>query len=124
MSELVSLRELIGDPGTLKLIEGFGGTRVSIPRDAAQEHALRDAIGGDAFVQLVNHFAGDRIMVPLAREWRAEIYRARGMTQREMARIFRVTEKAVYKMLNRAESKPRGERPRRIVPGQMDFFAE
>lgn len=124
MSELTSLLELLGTDATLALIEAHGGTRLSVPRSAGVTSELREQLGVSGFGRLVEYFGGSVLTIPLARAWRAPIYRARGMTHKEIARRCGVVESSVYKILAdpRAGQRQRGRAiGARIVPGQQSL---
>lgn len=128
MSELASLLELLGTDATIALIEAHGGTRLSVPRNAGAACDVRERIGDESFLRLVQYFGGAVLTIPLARGWRAAIYRQRGMTYREIARACGVVESAVYKMLSDPRGAAQRSRGRMIgskpVPGQTTFSFE
>ncbi len=101
MSELGSLVELLGTETAVALIEAHGGTRISVPMSASAESPLRAELGDSGYLRLVQYFGGHLLQVPVARKWRIEVYDARGMTRREMARRLGCTEATVYKFLGR-----------------------
>lgn len=103
MSELPSFRELLGDDDTLVLIEKFGGTRISVPMTMKDAHPLREALGERIFKKMVRHYGGSQLLVPLAKHWRIALYRHRGRTHREIARLVGCGESAVYRILKRQE---------------------
>ena len=111
MSELGNLIELLGDQLALQLIELHGGTRLNVPRAIGEEHPLRAALGARGVELLVRYFGGAEIKVPMARPWRAAIYRTRGLTYREIARRLGCTETAVYGYMARARSAAQPELP-------------
>ncbi|MEV9443999.1 hypothetical protein AB0183_27880, partial [Klebsiella pneumoniae] len=80
-----------------------------------------------AFLKLVQYFGGSVLAVPLARAWRAPIYRRRKMTFAQIARACGVTESAVYKMLS-GQPHPGGRgralNASRAMPGQLDLFTD
>ncbi len=128
MSELAQMAELLGTEATVALIEAHGGTRLSVPRRADAAPELRVAMGDAGFLRLVQYFGGSVLTVPLARAWRAKIYRERAMTFAQIARACGITESAVYKMLGSADA-PNGDRGRpfrgaRKVAGQTEMFPE
>jgi hypothetical protein len=106
MSELASLLELLGQESTLKIVEAHGGTRVKVPKDSATPHHLRELLGDAGYAVLWQYFGGSELVVPMARKWRFEIYNAREMKPKEIARKTGSTEDAVYRHLrNLAEGK-------------------
>ncbi|MDA8049033.1 MAG: hypothetical protein M0002_03335 [Rhodospirillales bacterium] len=105
MSELGSLVELLGEDAALKLIELYGGTRLTVPKRIGPEDALGREVG-EAAVLLARYFGGSEVKVPMARPWRALIYQRMGLTRRQMARRLGCTETAVYGYLARPRALP------------------
>lgn len=101
-----NLREfeaVIGLEATLRLVEIYGGTVVYVPgRDLTPEQGLGAELGltPDACKRLAARMGNDRVRVPLTRAWLAQVYRARGASYNEIARKLRVTDSAVYKILD------------------------
>lgn len=108
MKELTALLELLGEDSTLKLVQAYGGTRLSVPKTMPQTHALRDLLGDDGFALLFQYFGGSEIPVPIARRWRFDIYKKRGITRREIARHLGCSEKTVYAYF-RGEQRAQGQ---------------
>ncbi|MGH8327259.1 MAG: helix-turn-helix domain-containing protein [Steroidobacteraceae bacterium] len=104
MSELSELAELLGENETLRLIELYGGTRLTVPRVIGDGHPLAAEMGAEAAARLERFFGGSEVKVPMARSWRSAIYRARGLTYREIARKLGCTESAVYGFFARARA--------------------
>lgn len=95
------LLKLIGEPAFVALAEAFGGTRLYVPTKIDDQHEIAKAVGIDAARQLSRRLAPDQIEVPLARDLRARHYRARGLSQAEVARRLGMTENGVRKLLKR-----------------------
>lgn len=65
---------------TLRLIELYGGSRVFVPMRAGASQKLARELSPVAEAALVEVFGGGNIRVPVAKEWRAQVYRAMGET--------------------------------------------
>lgn len=100
MSDLTALIELIGEDATVKLIEAYGGTRPTVPTIFPAQHPMKDLLGDFDFKRLHQYFGGCVLQLPLAKRWRLEIYRQRGMKTKEIARRTGYTERAVARILN------------------------
>lgn len=100
--QLEHLTSRIGAESTLRLIELHGGVRIHVPKRVTARTKLAREIGEDAARALSAHWGGDFLSVPLAREWRARVYKARGASYSVIARRLQVTEHAVWRILNRA----------------------
>lgn len=100
MSELASLVELLGSDVTLKLVEAYGGTRRGVPKFMPAAHELRDLLGDAGFALLFQYFGGSEIAVPMARQWRFEVYKNRGLKTKEIARRIGLSERRVSQLLN------------------------
>ncbi len=111
-AELEFLSDLIGAEATLRLIELHGGTRVHVPKSPNQGSKLSRDIGLTAAKALAARWGGDTLKVPLARYWRARIYRMNGRTYREIARLLGVNEGTVHTYLRAA----------RMTVQQLDLF--
>lgn len=104
------IAELIGLPATLKLVERFGGVRVYVPQTMPPSHALVDLLGADAAERLSRAFGGDEHFdVPrctlAARRLRDAALIADfldGTSHRALALKYRLTERAVRKIIARA----------------------
>lgn len=102
-AELAWLTDLIGAEAALVLIEAHGGTRLYIPQEPNQGMAIAREIGLPAARALAARYGRDWIAVPLARNWRARLYRQRGDSYREIARRLGLTESAVSRILTAAQ---------------------
>jgi DNA-binding transcriptional regulator LsrR (DeoR family) len=112
--EIAHFVEALGEPATLRLIEEFGGTRLYVPTGDRAIADLGRRIGIDGAQALRVLCGYDRIRVPVAKAWRARIYRARGMSCAEIARKLGMTEKHIQTL---AASPAAGSA--RAVPGQL-----
>lgn len=89
---------------TIQLAQAFGGTRLYVPQAMHAGHEIVQAIGPDAARRLAERFSPDVIRVPLARQLRAEHYRAQGSSYAEIARRLGITESGVDRMFSRLRS--------------------
>jgi hypothetical protein len=101
-AELHELTSLIGIPATFRLIELRAGTRVRVPKTVNQGTKLAREIGLASARQLAERWGGDDLKVPLARHWRARVYRARGDSYSTIARRLGVNEGTVHTYLRNA----------------------
>jgi hypothetical protein len=98
----LKLVDLIGEDAALKLVEEFGGRRLDIPRSVGPRHQLAKVIGEAAARKLVAEYFGGRLRVPMAKFWRAQVYRARGLSYNEIAKRLQVTDNSVHRFLRDA----------------------
>jgi hypothetical protein len=92
--------DLIGEHATLLLIERHGGTRITVPAGTKTQLALE--IGDAASSALFGELGHERIKVPLAKPWRARIYRSRGMSYSAIARKLCCNESSVWGWLHQS----------------------
>lgn len=100
--EIAFLTEPLGTEGALALIEARGGTRFYVPADPPSGCQLVSMVGPDAAMRLAHWKGGEWVNVPLARAWRARIYRVRGDSFAEIALRLGLTERGVGRMLEAA----------------------
>lgn len=101
-----SLKALLGVDALVALAENFGGRRLYVPVSIAGDHPINQAIGADAATKLARRYSHAFIRVPLARELRARQYRARGLSNGEIASKLGITETAVDKIFARMDRPP------------------
>jgi len=97
--------QLIGEAATAKLTEQYGGTRLYIPSTLKPEHSLCQLLGKEAAQRLSFEFGGLRVEIPRAvmlqiaqRNVRILADRATGLSQRELARKYQLTERTIRKI--------------------------
>lgn len=103
---LIELKEVIGTNGVVRLVEGFGGVRVFIPKQLRDGHRLVANLGQEVAGRLSRHFGGETLSIPRAvrtlRRMRnreiVEQYNA-GIPVRRLAMTFRLTERQIYTIL-------------------------
>ncbi len=96
--EIAHFVELIGEAATLMLLEQHGGTRITFP--AGADTNIGRLLGAAAAASLFDHFGHERVAIPLAKRWRARVYRTRGMSYAQIARKLGCNEATVWKHLN------------------------
>jgi hypothetical protein len=92
----------IGAAATLVLLEVYGGTRLYVPSDERGIASLGQVIGMAAAREVSRMAPGDTIRIPLAKAWRAQIYRAQGMTYVAIAKKLGCNDTTVWKYLRAA----------------------
>jgi hypothetical protein len=98
-----NIAKLIGAGAAARLIATFGGGRVYIAKSPGAGDAIAHVIGGEAAARLGAMFGGERVWVPndaghLTRR-RITLMRGRGSSVARIARVLRVSERYVYKVL-------------------------
>lgn len=104
---LQEIAELIGLPGTLKLVEVYGGVRLYVPKRMEQDHPLASLIGFDNAATLAATYGGElHFDIPravaatrAARDRRIRDDRATGRTHRELALRYGLTERQIRNIL-------------------------
>ena len=114
---VAQLVQYIGEDAALKLVEAFGGLGIKLS-DHPRKGVLVNAIGIEAAQALGKALGRGLYRVPVARSWRAGIYRRQGKSHPWIARKLAMTESGVWRMLR---EKPPPEpvvraRARRKVP--------
>lgn len=111
---LAELTDLVGIAKTLRIVERWGGTRLYVPAQPPDDHALVEAVGRQAANAIASAYAGERLEVPravaLMRELRNREMRAaaaEGATQPELARQYRLTQRQIRTILG-ADDAPLG----------------
>lgn len=95
---LGTLIGLIGKDEAFALVGAFSGRRLFIPR-RTEGTKLRDAISAAAAGIMAAQFGGLYLKIPLARQWRAAVYRERGMSWSGIATAIGCSESAVGRYL-------------------------
>ena len=96
------LSSIVGSDATLALIEAKAGTRLHVPKNHALAGVLRGIVGAEAAAKLCESFGGTDLKVPRDAGWRIRLYRARGLTYREIAQKVGVSETHVARVLSAA----------------------
>lgn len=119
-AEAAWLSDVIGAEATLRLVEDRGGIALYIPYEVNQASPLALMVGLDAARRLADAYGGETRVVPLLRWWRVRVEKARGLSDRAIARKLVMTEAHVSKLLRAAApppAPPPGPSP------QLDMFA-
>jgi hypothetical protein len=95
---LGTLIGMIGQDATLKIVEAFGGRRLSIPRypDGEPGRRLTEIIGLDGVKAIIERFGGDYLLIPHAKPWRAQLPREAGWRYGEIAHALGTSETFVW----------------------------
>lgn len=94
------LIELLGEDMALRLIELHGGTQLYIAVGPnVGKLRLAHELSPAAEIAMARGYGAGNLKIPLAKRWRARIYRSRGLTHREIARRLGCTERAVVAYL-------------------------
>ncbi len=103
-AEMRPIAQVIGPDAALKLVESYGGVRITVPLRAHPRSVLGRAIGAEPLRRLVDVLGGNRLNVPLCRAWRVRVLRVRdGLSYAEIARSLHMTEGTVYRYLAAAD---------------------
>lgn len=104
-----SLRELvdvIGITAAQKLVNEFGGLRLTVPVKMPEQHPLAQLLGLESARKLSHHYAQERLDVPkalsaiqAARNHQMRIDHARGVSTRQLAQREGLTERRVWEIL-------------------------
>lgn len=92
-----ALREfarVLGDNDCLRLVGGYNGARVVVPKLAHQHHVLRMVLGPEGFERLVAEYGGEIIDIPKADGYIRELRHDQVRRCREQG--FTVDETALY----------------------------
>jgi Mor family transcriptional regulator len=112
---LREIAERIGLPATIRLVEGWGGTRLYVPEKIEPHHLLAQRLGCEAARQLSRLYAREIIDIPRAVR-AAKAIRDREIIERldagdsapALARAHGLTERAIWKIRRRViDSDPR-----------------
>lgn len=98
-----NIAKLIGAGAAARLISTFGGGRVYIAKAPGSGDAIAQVIGREAAARLGAIFGGERVWFPndaghLTRR-RITLMRQRGSSVARIARVLRLSERYVYKVL-------------------------
>lgn len=100
---------LVGRDCAEKLVAKYGGTRLYIPSTFGPGNALPLLLGDEAAQRLSAEFRGNTIEIP--RGWLSDLRkrnaailgdRETGMTQRQLAIKYRITQRTIRKIINGA----------------------
>ena len=106
---LTTLRELIGEAATLRLVAECGGTWIDVPAVPDAKTRLVQLVGEAAAAEVIRRYGGrTRLRIPTGRGHahgrrldHGEILRlsAEGWTVRRLARAFGCTDRQIWKVL-------------------------
>lgn len=102
------LIDQIGLTETLILVEKYGGTAIWVPNKAVPEHPYCAEIGIRAWTALCREYASSYLEIPLCKKAlrklqdRAIAKESETLTDRELARKYRTTERTIRRIRARA----------------------
>jgi hypothetical protein len=94
-----SLVSTIGEDATFLMIEEFGGMRLYIPQSPKEDSRIAKVIGLEKSKQLAAKFGHETIRMPLAKAWRIQVYRTRGLSISGISRMVGLAECSVSRHL-------------------------
>jgi DNA-binding NarL/FixJ family response regulator len=109
--DVARLVAIVGPEAALALVEARGGTRIYVG-EAIEGRTVADIIGVEPAARLAEAYGRETVKVPLAREWRVLVYKARGLSYREIALKAGCSENTVWETLSR----------HRQTRAQLDLF--
>lgn len=91
--------EVLGTAGAGALFLALGGSQIYLPRRSSKRTLAAQTIGADNVERLAAALGYGYIKVPLARRWIAEVLRAEGKSDNEIARLVRADVATVRRWL-------------------------
>lgn len=112
---LLDMADHINKDAIMRLVAHYGGTRCYIPKVLPETSELAAVIGQDAARALAEVLGGERIEVPKARDFQRAVrnreiirrHREEGLSYRELARAFDMTERNIGSILRTARGAAR-----------------
>lgn len=117
--EVLPIVDLIGQDVTVQLLELHGGARIYLPANTTGTRLARE-IGEAPAAALSAHFGYGEVLIPLAKPWRARVYRSKGMAIADISRILCISRSAVHRAMSGHDLKPAA--PRACDPRQNSLF--
>jgi hypothetical protein len=119
---LQTMAEIVGMSGVLALVRAFGGVRLYVPSRLPDDHILIELLGRPAAERLAAEYGGQpHFDIPRAegllravRNRQIQADRAAGLSVRELALKYRLTERAIHDICG----------PGLVDDGQTDLFGE
>lgn len=93
--------DLLGEDEAHTFFEHYGGTRIYIPDMSRGMSRMKERLKAESLDRLAAEFGRDFIRCPLSREFLCRNYVRQGLSIRKIARLLRITETGVLKMVNR-----------------------
>lgn len=91
--------EALGAPAAVALFLALGGSQIYLPRRSSTRTLAAKTIGADNVERLAAALGYGYIKVPLARQWIAQVLRADGASDNEIARQVRADVATVRRWL-------------------------
>jgi len=109
-NSLQDIAELIGLAATVKLVETYGGVRIYVPQTIEPDHALAALLGHDNALRLARAYGGHEhfdlpratLAVKRARDAALTADYLAGISYRQLALKYQLTERGVRKIIARA----------------------
>ncbi|MDU7522060.1 MAG: hypothetical protein E7K72_11810 [Roseomonas mucosa] len=92
-----------GVEAALQLLDARGGVRVAFPARVTPHCPLAQIVGLTAAEALAREVGGQTIKLPSCKLWRAQVYKARGMSVPKIAVKLGLGESSVWRKLRAAE---------------------
>lgn len=105
-AHLITYVETLGVDGALTFFLTVGGSQIYLPRKSSDRTLAAQAVGAENVERLAEMIGYGYIKVPLARQWVAQVMRAQGKSDNEIARTVRADVATVRRWLGQ---RPRGE---------------
>lgn len=91
--------DVLGVDGAMTFFLTVGGSQIYLPKKSSDRTLAAQAIGADNVERLAEALGYGYIKVPLARQWVAQVMRAQGKSDNEIARIVRADVATVRRWL-------------------------
>ncbi len=100
------LIEYLGEEDFLTLVENFAGTRLFIAKLCRQEPSQIECRVNRRTAEILSrYYGGSYVNVPMARTFRAVLYRKQGLSNSRIAVKLGITENGVEKMFRRLKTR-------------------
>lgn len=98
-AQLAPYVEVLGTAAAVALFLALGGSQIYLPKRSSKRTLAAKTIGADKVEALAGALGHGYIKVPLARKWVAEVLRAGGKSDNEIARMVRADVATVRRWL-------------------------
>ncbi len=107
---ILEMAEIIGITNTLAIVALRGGTRLTVPVKAKEDHWVVEIIGFESYQKLCRYYCGEELEIPRCKGViglitdREILDDRKNLTMTGLARKYDYTERGIRKLLRRAES--------------------